>query len=111
MYFLAYFLFLVAAYSLMVLADFTAALVELASIRCAQRLAANAGIAIIGYLAAPVGLRQVKTGERIVLAQGVCRPIHGHQDTPQIGMACKGNTEEVVDFALIPVCPWPNSGH
>src|SRR2546421_2375438 len=92
---------------LLVVTDFTTALVEFTAFRCAQGLAPNTRVGIIGYLAAPVRFRQIKAGEWVVLPQRVSRPIHGHQDAAQIRMACKSNAKEVVYLAFIPVRCWP----
>src|SRR5260221_9883858 len=96
---------------LLVLADFAAALVEFAAEWCSERLAANAGVNVVRDLAAPVRLREIKAGERIVLAQRMGRPIHGHQDTTQVGMACEENTKEIVYLALEPVRRRPDTCH
>src|SRR5947209_15736001 len=86
-----------------------AALVQLASIGRTQRLAANPWVAVIGNLPSPMWLWQVKAGERVVFAQRMCCPIHRHQDTAQVGMACESDAEKVVHFALVPVSSWPDT--
>src|SRR5260370_8222350 len=87
---------------LLVLADFAAALVEFAAEWCSERLAANAGVNVVRDLAAPVRLREIKAGERIVLAQRMGRPIHGHQDSTQVGMTFEEKSNNIESLSPTP---------
>src|SRR5690348_4623189 len=94
----------------LVLGEFGATLVEFTSSGCAQRLAAHSrtGVGIVENLTAPVGFGQIEASERVVFAKRVGRPVSGHKNAPQIGMAGEGDAEEVIDFALVPVRSGPD---
>src|SRR5581483_11008708 len=63
---------------------------------------------IVGNLASPVRLRQIKAGEGIILTQRISSPVFRHQDTAQVWMISKDNTKEIVYLTLVPVCPRPH---
>src|SRR6266571_196540 len=81
------------------------------AIGCTERLTTNAGVGIVGNLAAPMRFRQVKAGEGIVLPQRVCRPVRRHQNTPQVRMTRKSNAKHIIHLTLIPVCSRPDTHH
>src|SRR5579871_1817809 len=102
-------LFLPRFSRLLFIANLAAALVEFAAEGRAQGLTADAGVHIIGNLAAPVRFGQIEAGKRVVFAQGVRRPVHWHQDAAQVGMTLEGDAEEIVDLAFVPVRAWPHT--
>src|SRR5689334_7699953 len=86
--------------------DLLATLVEFAALGGAQGLViarADAGIGVVGHLAAPVRFGQIEAGERIILAQRMGGPVRWHEDAAQIGMAGESDAEEVINFSLVPI--------
>src|SRR5262245_48057967 len=60
-------------------------------------------------LPAPMGLRQLNTRQRIILAQRMPHPVVRHLDTPQVGMPRETYAKQIEDLALIPIRRWPDA--